>query len=144
MCIWRIVDVKILKLYIEMRFTWRIRVFFDPITALRYQIVASEGPLEVAVFPLDKVFVSVYAITETNTNPANFRTCCGGSSHCFENNGTLLCGRGMKCHINLHTRCSPGTMAAGAMFEFNYHFKHSTAQSSFIHIIWIILPMAVP
>ena len=30
------------------------------------------------------------------------------------------------------------------MFELNSHFKHSKAQSSFIHINWIILPMVVP
>ena len=28
------------------------------------------------------------------------------------------------------------------MFEFSSHFKHSTAQSSFIHINYIMLPMA--
>ena len=67
---------------------------------------------------LDKVFVSVYAITETNTHPAYFRICCGGSSYCFESNGTLLCGRNMKCHMKLKTECSLGIMATSAMFEF--------------------------
>ena len=35
-------------------------------------------------------------------------------------------------------------MLAGTMFKLNFHFKHLKAQSSFIHINWIILPMAAP
>ena len=30
--IWHIVDVKILKIYIEIRLKWRIRIFSDPMT----------------------------------------------------------------------------------------------------------------
>ena len=67
---------------------------------------------------LDKVFVSVYAITETNTTPAKLRICGRGSSPCFQGIGTLLRGRDMKCYIKLKTDCSLAKMVAGAMFEF--------------------------
>ena len=45
---------------------------------------------------VDNVFVSVYAITETNTTAAKFGTSGEGSSPCFGSNGTLLCGRTCK------------------------------------------------
>ena len=67
-----------------------------------------------------------------------------GSSPCFELSGTFLSGRDLELHIELQSECSPATTAAGAMFEFSSHFKHSTGQSSFIHINCIILPMAAP
>ena len=50
---------------------------------------------------LDKVFVSVYVSTETNTNVAKSRTTGGGSRPCFECRGTLLCGRSLYCHTEL-------------------------------------------
>ena len=93
---------------------------------------------------IDKVFVSVYAITETKTTAAKSLISARGSSHCFVTSRTLLCGRGLRQHIELQTKCSLATMAASDMFEFKLHFKHSTAQSSFILINWIILPMAAP
>ena len=67
-----------------------------------------------------------------------------GSRPCFVSSRTLLCGRGSKSHVILQTECSPTTMVAGAMFEFNSHFKLSKARSSFIQLNWIILPMAAP
>ena len=104
-----------------------------------------EGHFSVfVVVNLDKVFVSVYAITETNTSPEKSWIRGRGSSHCFVSSRTLLCRMGWKCHITLYTDCSLAVMVAGAMFELNSHFKHSKAQSSFIHINWIILPMAAP
>ena len=66
---------------------------------------------------IDKIFVSVYAITETKTTAAKSRISVRGSSYCFESNRSLLCGRDMKCHIKLQTECSRATMAACAMFE---------------------------
>ena len=59
--------------------------------------------------PLDKVFVSVYAITETNTTYAKYGTSGRGSSHCLFSSGTLLCRRDLKCHIQLQTECSPAS-----------------------------------
>ena len=50
---------------------------------------------------LDKVFVSVYAITETNTNPVKSRISGRGSSGCFVSSRTLLYRREWKCHITL-------------------------------------------
>ena len=104
----------------------------------------TQSQIRQSLSDLDKVFVSVYAITETNTNPAKIRISGRGSSHCFVSSRTLLCRRGWKCHFTLYTACSLAVMAAGVMFELNFHFKHSKAQSSFIHINWIILPMAAP
>ena len=56
---------------------------------------------QVTHISLDKVFVSVYAITETNTTHAKYRTSGEGSSPCFGSNGTLLCGRTLRCLIKL-------------------------------------------
>ena len=79
--------------------------------------------------------------TQTLQNPGPVTE---GSSPGFEWSGTLLCGRNHKCYSKLYTDCSPVMMVASTMFEFNSHFKHSRAQSSFIHINWISLPMAAP
>ena len=43
------------------------------------EIIPCYGPIH-----LDKVFVSVYAITETNTTYAEYGTSDRGSSPCFE------------------------------------------------------------
>ena len=53
---------------------------------------------------------------------------------------TLVCRRGWKCHVTLQCKCSLPMMMAGSMFELNSHFKHSRAQSSFIHNKLIFLP----
>ena len=69
---------------------------------------------------VDKVFVSVYVITETNTTAAKSWTNDRGSNPCnpcFECSGSLQCGRDLRCHIELQTECSPATMAASAMFN---------------------------
>ena len=64
-----------------------------------------------------KVFVSVYASTETNTTAAHFGTNGKGSNLFFLSNGTLLRGRTLRCHNKLYTNCSLAVMVAGAMFE---------------------------
>ena len=66
---------------------------------------------------LNKVFVSVYVITETNRTPKKYWTSRRGTNPCFQYSGTLLCGRDLKCHIEVQTECSPATMAASTMFE---------------------------
>ena len=68
---------------------------------------------------IDKVFVSVYMSLQRRTQTLqNLGPVTEGSRPCFECSGTLLCGRDLKCHIELQTECSLVTMAASAMFEF--------------------------